>query len=180
MDEIRIWRIPGASPRHLPTFAVMRRYFAIISCTALLSPFQHAAGGQDSSNEFFVPQAPRSVQWNLRVGATYRNLGNIEFDSGSYSSLFGPSFIPLPGFGPPAIGSANEFADRIYSDGFVFMDAATDNPNSFRPWTITENWLFSAFGRYDWSDSLSGSVGSSSFSVDLSGYTLGGAFTFAF
>lgn len=45
---------------------------------------------------------------------------------------------------------------------------------------ITENWMFSAFGRYDWSDSLSGSVGPSTFSADLSGYTLGGAVTFTF
>lgn len=45
---------------------------------------------------------------------------------------------------------------------------------------LTHDWSVSVFGRYDWSEHLSGDVGPSTFSTDLSGYTLGGSVTFTF
>ncbi len=43
---------------------------------------------------------------------------------------------------------------------------------------LSDQWSISAFGRYDWNETLHGSVGPSTFSADLSGYTLGGFLTF--
>ena len=45
---------------------------------------------------------------------------------------------------------------------------------------ISRPWAVSFFGRYDWNASLEERVGPSSLSVDLSGFTLGGALTFSF
>lgn len=40
-------------------------------------------------------------------------------------------------------------------------------------WRIDESWSAEVFGRYDWNESLGGSIGSSGYHLDLSGHTLG-------
>jgi hypothetical protein len=108
----------------------------VLQVVSLLVPLQLATGGQESSKAVGVPPASRPIQWNLRVGAAHRSLGDIDFDTGAYSSLAATGgFPPVAGFPAPPIGGLNGFADRTYLDGFVFMDADTDNPASFLPGT---------------------------------------------
>ncbi len=45
---------------------------------------------------------------------------------------------------------------------------------------ITPRWSVQAFGRYDWSKELEGSVGRSHFQLDLSGWSVGGAVVYRF
>lgn len=45
---------------------------------------------------------------------------------------------------------------------------------------LTERLSFTAFGQYDWSDTLTGGVGPSRFTIDPSGWTAGGMLGFAF
>jgi len=40
-------------------------------------------------------------------------------------------------------------------------------------WQINDNWSLQAFGRYDWNESIDGTVGPSTFSVDLDGWSAG-------
>lgn len=40
-------------------------------------------------------------------------------------------------------------------------------------WQINDNWSLQVFGRYDWNESLDGTVGPSTFSVDLDGWSAG-------
>lgn len=71
----------------------------------------------------------------VEVGAAYRSFGDVSFDTGAHSS---PSSLPrlltseLSG-GP--YGPRSGFADRRYSDGFVFRDINTENQGSFLPGT---------------------------------------------
>lgn len=55
----------------------------------------------------------------------------------------------------------------------IYLDAAAN-------YALTTRWSLFASGRYDWAGSLSGSVGPSSFSLDLGGWTLMGGLTFVF
>jgi hypothetical protein len=45
---------------------------------------------------------------------------------------------------------------------------------------VNDHWQVSVFGRYDWSESLTRSIGPSDFSADFGGFTLGGGLTFTF
>jgi hypothetical protein len=40
-------------------------------------------------------------------------------------------------------------------------------------WMLSEHWAIQGFARYDWNQDLDGSVGPSSFNVDLSGWSIG-------
>lgn len=85
--------------------------------------------------------APAS-RWAFRLGlgAAYRGLGDIGFDTGSHSHA---ALLPVPhsrawgGLG--GAGPADAFADRTYLDGFVFLDDNTARPGSFLPGT-TAYW----------------------------------------
>jgi len=112
----------------------------------------HAIAGADMEKDASVSASRPNTgwKWNLGLGTAYRQLGDIDFRSGSYSST-----MPLPPFpggssaGIPrsvadlGVGPLGSFADRTYLDGFVFIDAQTANPSSFLPGT-TGNWGYSS------------------------------------
>jgi hypothetical protein len=109
-------------------------------------------GGPESSKSAIIEPSPvtRSIQWSLRIGAACRDLGAIDFQSGSYSSPgMLPAFAPVLAGGRAGsiaelgVGPTTAFADRTYLDGFVFMDAQTANPGSFLPGT-TAFWGYQA------------------------------------
>ena len=118
-------------------------------------------------------QPSRSIQWNFRIGAAYRNLGNIDFDSGAYST---PGLLPTlqPALGPGGasnisglgVGALGSFANRTYLDGYVFIDGATADPSSFLPGTtaywgyqsdsqVRDGSLYFSGGKYSTSSSQS-------------------------
>lgn len=47
-------------------------------------------------------------------------------------------------------------------------------------WIINEHWAIQGFGRYDWNEDLDGSVSPSTFTVDLSGWSVGGGARLSF
>jgi hypothetical protein len=112
----------------------------------LSSQFSNAGQEAKDSLSQAKPQSSRSIQWNFRVGAAYRNLGDIDFNSGAYSSPgLLPTLQPILGAGRASgidelgVGALGAFADRSYVDGFVFIDGATADPSSFLPGT-TAYW----------------------------------------
>lgn len=113
---------------------------------------QPVNAGQEAKNSIShaASQTSRSIQWNFRVGAAYRNLGDIDFNSGAYSSAaLLPTLQPVLGAGLASgieglgVGAIGSFADRTYIDGFVFIDGATADPSSFLPST-TAYWGYQA------------------------------------
>ena len=109
------------------------------------------AGSEQEKNVLVArPEASSGWSWRVGLGAAYRNLGDIEFHGGSFSSS---ALLPIPGSGNEpgfpksagelGIGPQNSFADRNYLDGFVFVDGQTANPNSFLPGT-TAFWGYNA------------------------------------
>ncbi len=120
----------------------------IVSLLGIFFPVSFAAAGQESSKSALASQTSGTgpIQWNFRVGAAYRHLGNIDFNSGAYSNPgLLPTLQPALGAGLPGslqdlgIGGLGAFADRSYRDGFVFIDGATADPSSFLPGT-TAYW----------------------------------------
>ncbi len=114
----------------------------------LISPL-HLLAGEFSSKGGIVSTGSDGWRWSIRQGAAHRSLGDISFNSGSFSNV---SVLPPAMLGPSAgmvtriedlgIGPTNAFADRTYLDGFVFIDSQTANPASFLPGTT-------AFWGYD-------------------------------
>ncbi len=122
-------------------------WIGLIQAFVMLSS-QSANAGPEAKDSISQPkpQSSRSIQWNFRVGAAYRHLGDIDFNSGAYSSPgLLPSLQPVLGAGRASgidglgVGSTDTFADRVYVDGFVFVDGATADPTSFLPGT-TAYW----------------------------------------
>jgi hypothetical protein len=56
--------------------------------------------------------------------------------------------------------------------GFYLQASAT--------YAINDRWSVQAFGRYDWSQALEGEVGGSKFSLDLTGWSVGGGVVYRF
>lgn len=113
-----------------------RAFSALLLC-------QVASAGQDSKSAFEnKPPSSGPIQWNFSVGAGYRHLGNVDFDSGAFSHAgLLPTLQPVLGTGLPSsvqelgIGGPASFGNRSYRDGFVFVDGATADPSSFLPGT---------------------------------------------
>lgn len=110
----------------------------------VLLPSNDASAGQEAKNPLSQakPGTARPIQWNLRIGAAYRHLGDVDFNSGAYSTPgLLPTLQPVLGAGRASgidalgVGALGSFADRSYADGYVFIDGATADPSSFLPGT---------------------------------------------
>jgi hypothetical protein len=70
--------------------------------------------------------ASRNGTWRFSAGLMHRSLGGFDWNAGTHSSLsllnIGPGSNTA---GIDAIGPADAFADRTYTDGFVFRDGGT-------------------------------------------------------
>lgn len=105
-------------PRFLPSALLL-----------LLAPSLRA--GSDASGKAPVPDlssaaAPSRSHFRFSAGAGYRAMGGVEFETGSRS---GREVLPFPrtalrGLRSQA-GSATEYADRLYADGYVNQDGGT-------------------------------------------------------
>ena len=135
--------------------------------------------------------------------ADFKNVVNQEFDLGLYTFSIAPVLewqrgrFSFSGRAGLALNIANwdaSFHERLLRrrsgttreiaswqrrrsgtdvlPGFFLQAAAA--------YQINDRWSVSVFGRYDWNESLRGSVGPSSFSADLSGGTMGTFITFNF
>jgi hypothetical protein len=117
----------------------------LLSCPLL--PWAHAGGGgkapAKSDRSTPPPSDTGKWRWNVQAGAAYRHFGGVDFQSGSLSSAaLLPALRPRLGGGlgnRSTIGSATDFADRTYQDGFVFKDDDTTRLDSFLPGT-TAYW----------------------------------------
>jgi hypothetical protein len=113
----------------------------LLSCPLL--PWAHAGGGgkapAKSDRSTPPPSDTGKWRWNVQAGAAYRHFGGVDFQSGSLSSAaLLPALRPRLGGGlgnRSTIGSATDFADRTYQDGFVFKDDDTTRLDSFLPGT---------------------------------------------
>lgn len=75
------------------------------------------------------------ITWRVGVGSSYRSMGGIRFDTGSFSgSAVLPQLVPSSSVNNP-FGPETGFADRTYDNGFVFQDINTGNPGAFLPGT---------------------------------------------
>lgn len=100
-----------------------------------------AAKAPPDKNPPVEETAPAS-RWIFRfgLGAAYRGLGDIGFETGSYSrAALLPSLRMSAWGGPGGAGAVDAFANRTYADGFVFLDDNTARPGSFLPGT-TAYW----------------------------------------
>ena len=84
--------------------------------------------------------APQGWQWNVKAGTAYRHFRGVDFRTPVYWITPGGGMSwPFPHLAD--IGIDTVFADRQYQNGFVFMDDATANPESFLPGT-TAYWSY--------------------------------------
>jgi hypothetical protein len=100
----------------------------------LFTPVALMAGPDSFSGKQSAP-APRTGYWRVSGGFMHRSLEGVDWLTGTESTL--PMLLIGPGSNTPgidAIGPADAFADRTYSDGFVRQDAGT--PNGGDTW----NW----------------------------------------
>jgi len=75
------------------------------------------------------------VIWRMGFGSSYRIMGGVQFNTGSYSSLQPlPQLVPSGSVSEP-YGPASGFADRTYDNGFVFQDINTGTPGAALPGT---------------------------------------------
>lgn len=108
----------------------------------LTVPCVHAGtGGGDGKAPGAVPPAPPLAEvqdrWHFRVsaGAGYRSIGDVEFNTGSRSGgLRLPFLATALGRRHSTVGSATEYADRQYRDGYVNQDGGTANDGSTWFW----------------------------------------------
>lgn len=126
------------------------KYILIIVLSFCVLP--SAPAGEKSTNSGKADSAPpmvsdiRKWQWNVQAGGAYRHFGGVDFQTGSLSAA---GLLPVlrprltGGRGDSAaslgIGPTTGFADRMYRDGFVFMDDDTSSADSFLPGT-TAYW----------------------------------------
>ncbi|MCX6879253.1 MAG: hypothetical protein NTW21_36435 [Verrucomicrobia bacterium] len=158
---------PGPSPAHATAGGSnprRNRHAAMPGCRSNLAkpiltaalgmtlPMAEVQGGPESAKAAVTELSPptRPIQWKVKIGAAFRHLGDIIFQSGSYASPgMLPAFAPVLGagrvgsVGELGVGPLGAFADRTYLDGFVFMDAQTSNPASFLSGT-TAYWGYQA------------------------------------
>ena len=79
---------------------------------------------------------PREPEWRISAGAVWRDIGDVRFDTGSYSqrlslpNLVGHEFRQLPS----SAGQPGELGLRQYQSGFVSTDAGTATDG------LTWNW----------------------------------------
>jgi hypothetical protein len=136
-----------------PPFAWLDGCWILAMITLILSVPAFAGSGPEKDALAERPEAAGGWKWKVGLGAAYRNLGDIEFHGGSFSSS---ALLPVPGAGTGlgipssagelGIGPLNSFSDRTYLDGYVFIDGQTANPNSFLPGT-TAYWGYNSNGQ---------------------------------
>ncbi len=101
------------------------------------------AGEQErtSGKESVVPPVSLATErshFRIGAGAAYRSLGGVNFTTGSRSgNLKLPFLAAALGRRFSQVGSAEEYADRDYRDGFVHQDGGTQGDGS------TWNWGYS-------------------------------------
>lgn len=92
----------------------------------LLLPASAVFAGAPAMPDKSPAPASRAAGWRFSAGLMYRSLGGFDWVSGTQST---PALVTIgPGSntaGIDAIGPANAFADRTYTDGFVFQDGGT-------------------------------------------------------
>ena len=143
----------------------------ILSSPLLLALMLSAAqaGGKSPSpvgKESAPPPAPPLGHWKVSLGASYRSLGGISFDTGSYAPSFRLPSLGRNHQGFPNVGSVSDYGDRSYDDGYVFKDGATGNPQSFAP-DSTWNWGYRSGSQVS-GDSLNFHASSSNYSSNSS------------
>lgn len=107
------------NPRLQPIFAA----FAFASAQGIA-----AAGPAELVPEPAAPPAdPYQPKIRVSAGAVWRDLGGISLRSGSYSPAYRTPLTVAPSSRIPApVGAADSPAGRVYDDGYVFLDGATD------------------------------------------------------
>ncbi|MES2598704.1 MAG: hypothetical protein V4662_25445 [Verrucomicrobiota bacterium] len=87
--------------------------------------------------------SPSGISWRVGAGSSYRTMGGIRFETGSYSgSVTLPQLVPASSVNQP-FGPETGFADRTYGNGFVFQDINTANPGAILPGT-TAFWGYTS------------------------------------
>jgi hypothetical protein len=150
-------------------FAMCTSTIRFRSAAFLLFASSLAAGTPAASDKSPAP-ASRTGGWRVSGGFMYRSLGDIDWLTGTRST---PSLLTIgPGSntaGIDAIGPADAFADRTYTDGFVFQDPGT--PNGGDTW----NWGYNNASQVsDGMLNFHGGNGTAATFTDSNNYEYGG------
>jgi hypothetical protein len=159
----------------------MDRHFAVTALLTLIAG-THVHGGsgehrgkQPLGKESATgPPAASGWRWSLSAGPAYRQFGDVRMQASTLSSpaMIAPLAYSLAsgraqGAGALPIGALDRYADRLYRNGFVFIDDATEASASFLPGT-TAYWGYESDGQvqggsmfYDAGEYATASSGSS-------------------
>lgn len=86
-----------------------------------------------------VNPEPSGRHFRISAGAGWRTVGGVNFITGSRSGqLRLPFLAAAPGRRDSLVGSASEYADRTYRDGYVNQDAGTAGDGSTWYWGYEE------------------------------------------
>ncbi|MFA6928836.1 MAG: hypothetical protein WCT05_00810 [Lentisphaeria bacterium] len=98
---------------------------------------------------FFIFLQVQGVAGTLRihVGPVYRSRVSIQYRGLSYSSKRDWSGMRL-GITQEKVDDALDYGDRFFTDGYVFQDEGTGNPDSLLP-DSTWNWGYHSASQYD-------------------------------
>jgi hypothetical protein len=91
----------------------------------------------------------RGGSWWIEAGPAVRGGMTVKIGGSSYAQTLGVHAAPAPLAESPAIGSLSQYADRVYSDGYVKLDAGTLNPNAIGGPGNTWNWAYDNNLQYD-------------------------------
>lgn len=91
----------------------------------------------------------RGGGWYVEGGPAYRGGMTVKVEGSSYVQLQGRHAVSGPLALPAGVGAADQYADRLYSDGYVKIDAGTLNPDAVGGPGNTWNWAYDQGGQFD-------------------------------
>jgi hypothetical protein len=87
--------------------------------------------------------------WWLETGPVFRGGMRYQVAGSSYVQTLGLHAAAGPLVAPASIGSADQYADRSYDNGYVRMDAGTLNPDAIGGPGKTWNWAYDVASQFN-------------------------------
>jgi hypothetical protein len=95
------------------------------------------------------PAAAAAEGWWLEGGPVFRGAMHYQVSGSSYVQTLGLHAATGPLVAPASVGSANQYADRTYDNGYVKLDAGTLDPNAIGGPGQTWNWAYDAASQFN-------------------------------